>query len=208
MVAAGLALSAPHAELTYSPGTDCWVPACGSAEAGHVHGKLAGNGPGIELSPVRKVRGHRPAGAAAGDAPGKARALTPMPAAPVQARQPASRRRAPVDVGYQTIRRWPAGFSALITITGRAALDSWRLAFRYPGVHIDSVTGARWVARDDGGVASAVPWPWGQPAGDQARFLIIANGTAGQPIACRFDGARCSFGAASDASRWQPASPG
>ena len=96
---------------------------------------------------------------------------------------------------YQTVQRWPAGFTALITITSRADLGSWRLAFRYPGVHIDSVTGAKWVARDDsdGGVASAVPWPWGKAAGDQVRILIIANGSPGQPSGCRFDGAYCRF---------------
>jgi Cellulose binding domain len=213
VVAAGLALNVPHAELTYSPpspGTNCPAPACGSAAPRHVPGKLAGTGTGIKLKPGRTAHGHQPAQAGAGPGAGSTQGTAPAvaptgpPATPAHARQPASRHRAPVKVGYQTMRRWPAGFTALITITSRAALDNWRLAFRYPGVHIDSVAGARWIASDDddGGVALAVPWPWGRPAGNQVRFLIIANGTPGQPAACRLDGAPCSFGQAADDPGW------
>jgi len=184
VVAAGLALNVPHAVLTYSPtypGTKCRQPTCGTAAARHRPGGLAVTGPGIKLQHPRHVRAHQPAGTGVSPA---------TPATPVH------RHGAPVDVWYQTMQRWSAGFTALITITSRAHLNHWRLAFRYPGVHIDSVTGAKWVARGDGGVASAGPWPRGRQAGKQVRILIIAIGTPGRPAACRFDGVRCSFGGA------------
>lgn len=197
VVAAGLALNVPHAVLSYTPtypGANCRQPACASAAPRQPAGGLAATRPGVRLPHAGRARGHRRAGS--GVSPATPAVPPPKhPATPASARRPASRHGAPVDVRYQTVQRWPTGFTALITITGRAGLGHWRLAFRYPGVHVDSVTGAKWVARHDGhgGVASAVPWPWGQPAGNQVRILIIANGTPGQPAGCRFDGASCSF---------------
>ncbi len=200
VVAAGLALNVPHAVLTYSPtypAAKCQRPACTSAVPRQRAGRgLAATSPGVRPRRTGRARAHRQAGSGVGPA---APAITPArpPATPSHARRPESRYRGPVDVRYQTMQRWPTGFTALITITGRADLGGWRLAFRYPGAHIDSVTGAKWVARDgaDRGVASAVPWPWGQPAGNQVRILIIANGTPGKPAGCKFDGASCRFGA-------------
>jgi Cellulose binding domain len=187
VVAAVLALNVPRAALTYSqanPGVTCQAPSCDRVSPRHQHGGLAAKDPGIEL----KHRG-RPA------APQAAPAMAKEPAAPAHAR----RRKlhsagAPADVRYQTLQRWPSGFTGLITIMSRATLSGWRLAFKYPGAHIDSVTGAKWNARGDGGVASAVPWPWSRPPGNVVRIMIVANGTPGQPTACRFDGAPCSFG--------------
>jgi hypothetical protein len=209
VVAAGLALNVPHAVLTYSPtypGTHCRLPGCGSA--GQRHPGLAATSPGIKLQHARHRGARQSAGT--GLSPATTPAVTPTkaPGTPAHARPPGHRHGAPVDVWYETMQRWPAGFTALITITSRAHLDSWRLAFRYPGVHIDSVTGAKWVARGDGGVASAVPWPWGRPAGKQVRILIIANGTPGRPAACRFDGVRCAFGGATGNSGWAPGRSG
>ncbi len=207
VVAAGLALNVPHAVLTYSPtypGTHCRLPGCGSAGPRQRHGGLAATSPGIKLQHARHRGARQSAGT--GVRPATTPAVTPTKAPGT----PAHRHGAPVDVWYQTMQRWPAGFTALITIISRAHLDGWRLAFRYPGVHIDSVTGAKWVARGDGdgGVASAVPWPWGRPAGKQIRILIIANGTPGRPAACRFDGARCAFGAATGNSGRAPGRSG
>jgi Cellulose binding domain len=186
VVAAVLALNVPRAVLTYSqtnPGAQCQAPSCAHVPPAQQHGGLAAKDPGTELRHHKRPAAPLTAPAAKGPAArGHARNRKP--------RQPV----APVDVQYQILRRWPTGFTGLITIMSRATLSGWRLAFRYPGVHIDSVAGAKWNARGDGGVASAVPWPWGGPPGNIVRILIVANGVPGQPTSCRFDGARCSFG--------------
>ena len=183
VVAAVLALNVPRAVLTYSqtnPGASCQAPSCARVSPPHQHGGLAAKDPGIELK-------HRTRAAAPQAAPSTAKNPTTAhrklhPAGPT------------ADVLYQTLRRWPSGFTGLITITSRATLSDWRLAFNYPGAHIDSVAGAKWNADGDGGIASAVPWPWGAPPGNIVRIMIVANGTPGQPTACRFDSAPCSFG--------------
>jgi hypothetical protein len=207
VVAAGLALNMPHAALTYSPtypATTCRQPACGEAASPHLPPGLTVTGPGMKLRHARQARAHQPAGTAA--TTGRPPAVTPPkgPATPAHARRPAG-----VQVRYRTLQQWPDGFTALITITSRADLDHWRLSFRYRGVRIDSVTGATWAARrdDDGGVASAVPWPWGAPTGNEVKILVIANGTPGQPTHCKFDGARCSFTITADTTLLSP-SPG
>jgi len=207
VVAAGLALNMPHAALTYSPtypATTCRQPACGEAASPHMPPGLTVTGPGMKLRHARQARAHQSAGTAA--TTGRPPAVTPPkgPANPAHARRPAG-----VQVRYRTLQQWPDGFTALITITSRADLDHWRLSFRYRGVRIDSVTGATWAARrdDDGGVASAVPWPWGAPAGNEVKILVIANGTPGQPTHCKFDGARCSFTITADTTLLSP-SPG
>lgn len=186
VVAAVLALNVPRAVLTYSqtnPGARCQAPSCNLVPPVQQHGGLAAKDPGVELRRHKRHAGPaRPLAARGPAARGHARNRKPH--------QPV----APVDVQYQILRRWPAGFTGLITIMSRATLSGWRLAFRYPDVHIDSVAGAKWNARGDGGVASAVPWPWGGPPGNIVRILIVANGMPGQPTSCRFDGARCSFG--------------
>ena len=199
VVAAGLALNLPHAVLTYSPtypGTKCRVPACGSGTPQHVPGRLTTTNPGIELKRARHVHSGRPA--AAGGGPAKAPAVTPArtPPIPARARHRGPHRGTAAYIQYRTMQRWPSGFAAVITITSQRDLDNWRLSFRYPGVHIDSVAGAKWAARSngDGGVATPVPWPWGGPTGSLIRIMIIANGTPGQPTDCRFDGAHCRFG--------------
>jgi hypothetical protein len=196
VVAAGLALNLPHAALTYSPtypGMKCRVPACGSGTPRHVPGGLTATNPGIELKRARHVHARRHGGR-----PATTPAVMPTrtPANPAHAGHRAPHRGTAADVQYRTIQRWPSGFAAVITITSGADLDNWRLSFRYPGVHIDSVAGAKWTARSngDGGVATPVPWPWGGPTGSLIRIMIIANGTPGQPTGCRFDGAPCRFG--------------
>jgi hypothetical protein len=187
VVAAGLALNLPHAVLSYRPnypGTTCLEPACGPAPR-HSPGGLTATDPGIKFKHGGHRRGHQ--WTATGVTPATA------PGTPDRTRRPAARRGAAVHVRYQTIQRWSSGFTAVITITSRADLDHWRLAFRYPGAHIDSVAGAKWVARGNGGVLTAVPWPWGEPAGNEVKIMIIANGTPSVPRACRFDRARCQF---------------
>jgi hypothetical protein len=190
VVAAVLAANVPHAVLTYSqtyPGTNCQEPSCRSVSPGDHHGGLAARDPGIEL----KRPNHR---AAAGTTSPESPAAK-EPSSPAQAGSPGPHYPiAPVELRYQTMRRWSSGFTALITIMSQVTLNHWRLAFRYPGADIDSVTGAKWVARGDGGVATAVPWPWGGPPGNIVRIMIVANGAPWRPTACRFDGTRCSFG--------------
>jgi hypothetical protein len=199
VVAAGLALNLPHAVLTYSPnypGTKCRVHACGAVGSHHAPSGLAATNPGVKLRHARHAHPGQPAGSAG--LPPAVPAVAPGrgPAAPAPARHRAPHRSIAVEVQYQTLQRWPSGFTALITITSQQDLAGWRLSFGYPGVYIDSVTGAKWQARSngDGGVATPVPQPWGGQAGNQIRIMIIANGPAGQPADCRFDGAPCSFG--------------
>ena len=193
VVAAVLALNVPRAALTYSqtdPRAKCQPPSCASGSPGQQRGGLAARNPGVKLKHAGRpaVTGAMPPGqpgTPAAKGPG-----TPVRAGHPKPPYPA----APAEVQYQTMQRWPAGFTGLITISSQSALRNWRLAFRYPGAEIDSVAGAKWVARGDGGVATAVPWPWGRPSGKVVRIMIVANGTPGQPTKCRFDGTRCSFG--------------
>ncbi len=193
VVAAVLALNMPRAALTYSqtdPRANCRPPSCAGVSPGQQRGGPAARNPGMKLKHAGRpaVTGATPPGQLATPAakgPGTpARAGHPKPPYPA----------APAEVQYQTMQRWPAGFTGLITISSQSALRNWRLTFRYPGAEIDSVAGAKWVARGDGGVATAVPWPWGRPSGNVVRIMIVANGTPGQPTKCRFDGTRCSFG--------------
>jgi len=188
-VAAGLALNLPHAVLSYSPnypGTTCLEPACGPAPR-HSPGGLTATNPGIKFKNGRHGRAHQRA----------ATGVTPQapaaPGIPHRTRRPAAGRGAAVQVRYQTLQRWSSGFTAVITIMSRSDLDHWQLALRYPGAHIDSVAGAKWVARGDGGVLTAIPWPWGEPPGNEVKIMIIANGTPSVPTACRFGRARCQF---------------
>jgi hypothetical protein len=193
VVAAVLALNVPRTVLTYSqtdPGTNCQEPSCGSVSPGHQRGGLAAKDPGMKLKHAGRpaVAGTKPPGPAA--VPAARDPRTPARAGHPKPPYPA----APAEVQYQTMQRWPSGFTGMITIMSRAALRNWRLAFRYPGAEIDSVAGAKWVARGDGGVATAVPWPWGRPPGNVVRIMIVANGTPGGPTDCRFDRTRCRFG--------------
>ena len=182
VVAAALALSSPQAVLTYSPRhplATCDRPACGTASARRLPGGPAHGSPGTELG-------------RASSSPARGPAVAGAP--PLESgRGGPARRGEPVTVRYRTVRRSPAGFTGLITISGHARLGNWRLAFRYPGTAIESVAGAKWVAGGDGGVAMAVSPPSGPPAGRVVRILIVAAGRPGRPVGCRFDGLRCAF---------------
>jgi hypothetical protein len=176
VVAAALALNTPRAVLTYSPRhplATCDRPACGTASARRPPGGPARGSPGTGLARARSVEARKPAVTEAG---------------PLE-----SVRGAPVVVRYRTVRRSPAGFTGLITISGHAGLGRWRLAFRYPGAVIESVAGAGWEARGDGGVARAPGPGSGARAGRVARILIVATGRPGWPDGCRLDGLRCAF---------------
>ena len=77
---------APHAGLTYSPGTDAGCPP--ADRSSRARARQAGRDrPGIELQRRRKVRGHRPAGPRPG-LRGQRRGAHAVAAAPAQARQP------------------------------------------------------------------------------------------------------------------------
>ncbi|MGD0687150.1 MAG: hypothetical protein ABSA03_18780 [Streptosporangiaceae bacterium] len=176
VVAAALSLSTPRAVLSYGPRhppATCDRRACGTASARRLPGGAERGSPRTDLAHARSVEASKPAATQAG---------------PLE-----SVRGGPVVVRYRTVRRSPAGFTGLITITGHASLGDWRLAFRYPGAVITSVAGASWQARGDGGVARARRPASGPPAGRVARILFVATGRPGWPDSCRLDGLRCAF---------------
>jgi hypothetical protein len=171
VVAAALALHVPHAELTYTPSSPgaCSLAQCGTAAGGTVGpGQPAGHGPAAALAQRRKGRATRRRTRAPGQhlaGPGRLR------------------------VRYRTLRSGPAGFTGLITLSGRPVRGSWQLTFRYPGARVQSIDGAAWTIRD--GVVT-VTGPGDGAAGRTAAITFQASGLPSSPAQCTFDGAACT----------------
>jgi hypothetical protein len=171
VVAAALALHVPHAELTYTPSDPgaCSLAECGAVAGGTVEpAHPAGHGPAAALRQGRKGRTAR-----------RRRAAGQDPARPGRLR-----------VRYQTVRAGPAGFTGLITLSGRAVQGSWQLTFRYPGARVQSIDGAAWTIRDG---MVIVTGPGESAAGHRtAEFTLQASGPPSGPIQCTFDGVACT----------------
>ncbi|HEY3735516.1 MAG TPA: hypothetical protein VGL63_16530 [Streptosporangiaceae bacterium] len=104
---------------------------------------------------------------------------------------------APVAVTYQTLRTSRGGFQAAITITSRSrsVIRGWRLWLHYPSASVGRMQGARWLPagpRRDAGLAASHPGQELRP-GASIRIVLWADGTAGAPVGCLFDGGRCSY---------------
>ena len=97
-------------------------------------------------------------------------------------------------ISYRTLHTGPDGFAGEISITARSASPDgeWWLSFRYPGVRITWMAGARWYA--DGGDTVTVEPSRETPAPRDGTLLPIVFTATGRPAApsgCLFEGARC-----------------
>jgi hypothetical protein len=170
-----LAVDVPHAALTYGPNPpvrECAGQACAAPKP--APGGLATSKPSVKLRPAQRE--------AAGSA------VNPPPAVHQRRRQ--------VMIQYRTIRAFPSGFIAMITIQGHDKPGAWTLTFSFAGAQVQHVLGAQWQpdSTGNGGVATGQPWPWpGQKPGT-SRIVIFAGGHSSTPGSCSFDGASCSFG--------------
>jgi hypothetical protein len=105
---------------------------------------------------------------------------------------------APVIV-YKTVKRWPGGFDAAVTLTnqGRAPIAGWQLWLRYQTNDINHVWHAVWFPANTHAPASGLIVPSHSQAllkpGAVYRFEFQANGPAGSPIGCLFNGYHCNF---------------
>lgn len=118
-----------------------------------------------------------------------------------------------VTLKYSPVWPGPGGFSAVITITSKHPLGSWRLSFEMPGAQITQVGGAAWtpLPAADGGTLTpyrgraAQPGPGGSLPGVNAnaaaadkgagevKIWITGTGKPSTPVDCSFDGKSCSF---------------
>jgi hypothetical protein len=186
VVAAGLWIYSPHAELTFPNGAvgavPCKTPDCG---IGSQNGRGTPASAGM-LPLTQSVK--RAGGSSAGRA--------------------AARR---LKFGYRVLWQSQGQFSMLITVSGKRIPRSWRLAFAMPGDDITDVLGAGWQRSGSYGVT--VIWPpadssWqssGQTGagGDQygagtsgepgARFVVVGSGAPVAPTGCSFNGVSCKF---------------
>jgi hypothetical protein len=194
VIAAALAVDSPSA-LTYAPSgpdVNCHAGGCTGAAPGRGP-DLATATPGLQIA----------TGAAPGEGPAAGPGGASGPAGGSGA-GPAYR------VGYQILRRWPSGFTALMTLPGNLGPGAWTLQFTFASAHVDRVWGARWQpsGSGDGGTATG-PWRWGAPGpggnGGQggnggagqlsgSQLMVSANGTPTSPSGCTLDGQSCRFG--------------
>jgi hypothetical protein len=181
VIAAAVAVDSPAA-LTYgpaAPGVRCPAGGCASPAPGHRPGLATAN-PGVPLK--------APGAAAGGDAAAN-------PGAP---RGEAAGGGAGYRLGYEVIKRRPAGFTAIITMPSDLKPGPWSLEFGFPAARIDGVWGAVWQPSGDGQAGTALgPWQWGgqAPGGPGAHQLIVrATGTPSAPSSCELDGMSCTFG--------------
>jgi hypothetical protein len=136
VLAAGLWMYSPHAELKFPADAIGMVPCqpkgCATSSGGS--GSLAVTKPGV---PISKPKHHasRPTASTDVDKTGVS-GLT---------------------FGYVVVWQRRGMFDVMVTVTGRNAPASWRLAFAMPGDRIRAVLGASWQpSGTDGGTASAM----------------------------------------------------
>ena len=180
VIAVGLWISAPHAELRFPSAVGevpCQVTGCGT-QAGQGAGKLTIT----KGQPIAHPK--RGAGAKSG----------------------AGRRTAASGLTFTYVVLWHehGKFAVLITVRGKRALHSWDLAFRMPGDQITYVAGADWQpSGTDGGTASVQADQSGQRGHSEAdgpdrsghviSFTVFGEGTPVAPTGCAFDKATCRF---------------
>ena len=105
----------------------------------------------------------------------------------------------PVVITYRTVRRWPGGFTGMMTITNRSrsALPGWRLFVHYRRARMESVRGVRWYSSSSHVPGAGVVAPPRDQMvlrpGASAEFTFHASGHFGPPAGCFFDTARCRF---------------
>ncbi len=179
VIAAMLAVDAPHAALTYGPNPlvrKCAAAACSTPSPA----------PGLATAqPSIKFQAPRPrVGASA------AAATTPAAVPPARPSRPQA------VIEYRTIRTFGTGFIAMITIRSDGKPGAWSLMLTFADAEVQHVLGADWQpdSSGDGGVATAQPWPWPGPKPGTSRVVIFASGRSSTPTSCSFDGGSCRFG--------------
>jgi hypothetical protein len=178
VVAVGLWISAPHAELKFPSAVGavpCQTPGCGTAVSQGA-GKLTTTR-GLPIP-----RSHKAAGEASGSGGGTAASG--------------------LTFGYVVLWHQQGAFAVQITVTGKNAPHAWQLAFAMPGDKITYVTGATWLpSGSDRGTASpqpGQPGQWGGSTGERGdrhviSFTVLGQGTPAMPTRCTFNNAACSF---------------
>jgi hypothetical protein len=190
VVAAGLWVYSPHAELSFPSAVGmvpCQARGCGIT---------AGQGGALATTKGHHIGG---SGKSAGNAA-------------VQAEGAGRARAARLKFSYVVL--WQAGgkFGVRISVTGRHVPPAWKLTFAMPGDQINDVIGADWQSASAGGGTAS--WPadasghWQGQAGNvdpsdqgtaaNARrhtvsFLVFGQGTPVAPTGCSFNGKSCSF---------------
>jgi hypothetical protein len=189
VVAAGLWVYSPHAELRFPIGAGgevrCKTPSdCGISSTQN-HGLPAS----AATSPIGG-----PAATSAGKLRIARRHLT-----------------------YRVLWQYQGKFAMLVSLSGRRVPHTWRLDFAMPGDQIIRVDGAAW--QPSGGSKITVTWPVadaqsqytaGSGSGDQrgiapwakagSSFVVVAAGVPTTPEYCSFNGARCTFSFAQSAA--------
>ena len=183
VVAAGLWIYSPHAELKFPPSAGgvvrCGVNGCG-AVPGQDDGALTSTTPQpIQHSAATQAEGAR---------------ILPT---------------AGLTFSYSVLDSAAGKFAVLITVTGKRLPHLWQLSFTLPSDQISAVFGADWhPSGSDGGTASgpvvAVTGQDPSPeasGGSQAfgtgrhaiRILVLGEGTPVAPSSCSFKAATCTF---------------
>ena len=160
VIAAGMWLYSPHASISFPSaiGTvHCQLRGC-ALPGGKGSGSLASSAPGQRLRTK-----HRHAGTEQQAAAGKTAAG--------------------LRFTFAVLYQGHESFGAIITISGRGSLGSWRLAFRLPGTQIQNVFDAEWLqlASRDGGTASPFEGTFGRPSDPGERQLHGVRNRAPEP---------------------------
>lgn len=182
VVAVGIFVSAPHAELKFPSAVGvvpCQVAGCGT-QAGQGAGNLTTT-KGQRLAHPKKAAG--------------------------AARSGTGRRSAASGLTFAYVVIWNrhGKFAVQITVRGKKALSGWQLSFAMAGDQITYVVGAAWrPTGTDGGTASVLDGQLGQWGNDGDRggpdisgrsisFTVLGKGAPAAPTSCTFDHATCQF---------------
>jgi hypothetical protein len=176
VVAAGLWIYSPHAELRFPNGSGEEAPCKNAADC-----RIAPSpNPGTPA----------------------ANSTLPIVAAPLKAAGKTAARR-PRRVTLRVFWQDQGKFAMLVTLSGRHVPRAWRLAFVLPGDQIIAVEGAVW--EPAGTYKGTVTWspedassqtpgsgvsPWTKPG---VSFVLVAAGAPITPTSCSFNGAACKF---------------
>jgi hypothetical protein len=191
VVAAGLWIYSPHAELKFPPSAGGIVP-CGLQGCG----AAAGQNSDAPASTGRQSIGQ-----------------TGPTTATTQAQRARQSAAAGLKFHYSVLGQHDGMFYVAITITGQRVPRTWKLRFVLPSDQISAVRYANWrPSGTDGGTASgpylAVPGqdqgPGGGDGSDASTtffgsnrheigFLVVGEGTPVMPNLCSFNGSTCSF---------------
>jgi len=188
VVAAGLWIYSPHAELKFPDGAvgrfPCPTHGCGASQPNR--GVINGG----TLLPMTSGANHAGKSSGSGGAP---RGLS---------------------FAYKLIRQPEGRFAVLIRVFGSRLPPTWRLAFTLPGDEITFVQGADWQPSGHWGGTAIWPgsvgdWQLGEQAGDLHRagdrsssytsgergvgFIVFGVGAPVTPGSCSFNGMSCEF---------------